>query len=73
MQHWEVDCVKDRVRSAKVAEEHDEDKPTDESQCNDSRGHEWLQSLEPKGRERGEKEGERRERRGGRGKENCST
>ena len=25
MQHWEVDRVKDRVRSAKVAEEHDEE------------------------------------------------
>ena len=25
MQHWEVDCVKDRVQSAKVAEKHDEE------------------------------------------------
>ena len=25
MQHWEIDCVKDRVWSAKVAEEHDEE------------------------------------------------
>ena len=25
MQHWQVDGVKDRVRSAKVAEEHDEE------------------------------------------------